>query len=82
MLSIKVLLSLSTYRTHLVIFNTRCHFFSDAASLNKPIFVLGLISPGVSVPVQVPGSTVPGHSDVSHAMQVAAAAQYGSRWVS
>ncbi|KAF6020944.1 PAX6 [Bugula neritina] len=42
----------------------------------------GLISPGVSVPVQVPGSAVGGHADVSHAMQVAAAAQYGSRWVS
>ena len=27
MLSIKVLLSLSTYRTHLIIFNSRCQFF-------------------------------------------------------
>ncbi|XP_067952023.1 paired box protein Pax-6-like [Watersipora subatra] len=39
----------------------------------------GLISPGVSVPVQVPGSSIGGHPDVSHAMQVAA--QYSSRWV-
>lgn len=48
----------------------------------KRLYIAGLISPGVSVPVQVPGSAVGGHADVSHAMQVAAAAQYGSRWVS
>nr|ARJ36945.1 pax6 [Membranipora membranacea] len=45
-----------------------------------PNHMSGLISPGVSVPVQVPGAGAGGH-DMSHAMQMAAA-QYGSRWVS
>lgn len=45
------------------------------------LYAVGLISPGVSVPVQIPGGSA-NQSDVSHAMQVAAAAQYGGRWVS